>query len=160
MDDKILITQLIETWQTNNRINLFLIGKIDTAGMKSSLSKRGGRSVTRQFAHLHNNRVWQLERRAKDLAKGLHKFETTDEPDKRTLKKHLNQSAKRFETYWTDAVTGDVKRACFKKGVIAYLAYFIAHEAHHRGNILLTLKESGHNLDQDTKYAVWNWDKI
>ena len=30
----------------------------------------------------------------------------------------------------------------------------------HRGHILLTLKERGHNLDQATRYAIWNWDKI
>jgi hypothetical protein len=41
----------------NNRINLRLVREISAAGMKSSLSTRGGRSVARQFAHLHNNRV-------------------------------------------------------------------------------------------------------
>lgn len=42
----------------------------------------------------------------------------------------------------------------------AWLPYLVAHESHHRGNILLTLKTSGHKLDQDTSYAIWNWDKM
>ena len=57
----------VEAWRTNNRINLFLIDKISEAGMNCTLSKRGGRDVALQFAHMHNNRVWHLEKRAKEL---------------------------------------------------------------------------------------------
>ncbi len=66
-----MLDQFLEAWNTNNRINLFLIDKISAPGMKSTLSKRGGRDVAAQFAHMHNNLVWHLERRAKDLAEGL-----------------------------------------------------------------------------------------
>ena len=154
------LDQILEAWRTNNRINLFLIDAIAAGGMKSTLSKRGGRNVVRQFCHLHNNRVWQLEARAKDLAKGLHKFDTYDEPGKPELKKHLRASGKQVEIFFADCLAGKPKRRGFKKGVVTNLSYLIAHESHHRGNILLTLKESGHNLDQAMRYAIWNWDKI
>jgi uncharacterized damage-inducible protein DinB len=160
MDNETLVKQVLEAWNTNNRINLFLIDKISTEGMKCTLSKRGGRNVVRQLAHLHNNRVWHLENRARDLAKGLHKVETNDEPDKKTLKKHLKESAGRFEDFWRESVTGSKKRRSFKKGLIAYLGYFVSHESHHRGSILLTLKQCGHGLDQTTRYAIWDWDKM
>ena len=55
--------ELLEAWRTKNRINLFLIDRISDEGMKSTLSKRGGRNVVRQFTHLHNMRVWHLENR-------------------------------------------------------------------------------------------------
>ena len=158
MDDA--LEQLLEAWRTNNRISLFLIDHISDEGMKCTLSKRGGRNVVRQFCHLHNVRVWQLENRAKDLAKGLHKFDTYEEPDKKTLKQHFVASGERIETFLADSLAGKPKRRGFKKGVIAHLGYFIAHDSHHRGSILLTLKECGHNLDQNTRYAIWNWDKI
>ncbi len=45
-------------------------------------------------------------------------------------------------------------------GMKCTLGYFIAHESHHRGNILLTLKECGHNLGKDVQYATWGWDQI
>ena len=154
------VNQLVEAWQTNNRINLFLIDRISAEGMLCTLSSRGGRNVVRQFAHMHNNRVWHLQKRAKDLADGLHIFATKDEPDKKTLKKHLNASAARFETYWREIVGGKAGRRTFKKGYISYLTYFIAHESHHRGSILLTLKQCGHGLDQTDRYAIWDWDKI
>ena len=59
--------QLLEAWRTNHRINNFLIDHISAAGMKCSLSKRGGRNVIRQFAHVHNQRVYHLEGRARIL---------------------------------------------------------------------------------------------
>ena len=154
------VAQLLEAWRTNNRINLFLIDKISDEGMKCTLSTRGGRNVVRQFCHVHNNRVYALENRARDLAEELYKFETKEEPSKKRLKECLEASAERIETFFADCAASVPKRRGFKKGVIAHLGYFIAHESHHRGNILLTLKQCGHNLDQATRYTIWNWDKI
>ena len=152
--------QLLEAWRTNNRINLFLIDQISDEGMRSTLSKRGGRDVTRQFTHMHNVRFYLLEGRATDLAESLRKFVAKDEPDKDELKANLVASGERIETFLVDCAAGVAKRRGFKKGVVTHLGYLIAHESHHRGNILLTLKTCGHNLDKKTRYAIWNWDRI
>lgn len=152
--------ELLEAWRTNNRINLFLIDRISDAGMKCTLSKRGGRDVARQFAHLHNVRVWHLEKRAKDLAEGLVVFETKVTPSKAKLKKALLASSSAVESFLEGVLAGTPKRRGMKKGVFTTLGYFIAHESHHRGNILLTLKECGHKLDQKEQYAIWDWDRI
>ena len=160
MDDKELLAQLLEAWRTNNRIHLFLIDRIDEEGMKCTLSKRGGRNVVRQFAHVHNVRVWHLENRARDLSKGLKSFATQDEPDKETLKQALAASAEAVATFLTRAVTGEGKARPSRKGVVSTLAYFVAHESHHRGSILLTLKQCGHKIAQEDAYAIWDWDKI
>lgn len=155
-----ILSQLLEAWATNNRVNLYLIDHISAEGLKCTLSKRGGRNVCRQFAHLHNVRVWHLERRAGALAAGLYKFATREEPDKETLKKHLSASAQAVARFLENCLTGQGKQRCFKKGAIAQLSYFIAHDSHHRGNILLTLKQCGHNLDQAERYAIWDWDRL
>ncbi len=152
--------ELLEAWRTNNRINLYLIDHLSAAGMKCTLSKRGGRDVARQFAHLHNVRVWHLEKRAKDLAEGLTTFETKVTPGKRELRKALAASSTAVESFLGDVLAGKPKRRGFKKGVFTTLGYFIAHESHHRGNIMLTLKECGHNLDKDVRYGIWGWDQM
>ncbi|MHC5111786.1 MAG: hypothetical protein ACYTHJ_18120 [Planctomycetota bacterium] len=54
--------ELVEAWRTNNRINLLLIDKISSAGMKATLSTRGGRGVAGELAHIHNLRCWQVEK--------------------------------------------------------------------------------------------------
>jgi len=65
-----VLEEQLEAWRTNNRITLFLIDQISEEGMKCTLSKHGSRDVARQFAHLHNVRVWQLEKRAKGFQEG------------------------------------------------------------------------------------------
>lgn len=152
--------ELLEAWRTNQRINLYLIEHISTAGMKCTLSKRGGRDVARQFAHLHNVRVWHLEKRAKDLAEGLKTFEGKTSPKKSELRKALTASSKAIETFLVDVLEQKPRRRGFKKGIFTTLGYFIAHESHHRGNILLTLKECGEKLDKDAEYAIWGWDQM
>ncbi|WP_199615445.1 hypothetical protein [Paenibacillus alkalitolerans] len=52
--------QLAETWNTNNRISLFLIDRISDEGMACTLSKRGGGTPAKQFAHVHNIRCDKL----------------------------------------------------------------------------------------------------
>ena len=152
--------ELIEAWRTNNRINLMLIDRIAAEGMTCTLSKRGGRGVAGELAHMHNNRVWQLERRAKDLATGLETFPTGSVPSKAKLKKALTASAKAVETFLADVLEGKPKRRGFKKGIFTTLSYLVSHEAHHRGRILLTLKVSGHTLDKETLGAIWGWDQL
>lgn len=152
--------QIVEAWRINNRVNLRLIAKISAAGMRCTLSERGGRDVARQFAHMHNNRIWHLQRRAKGLAKDAKLFETHDEPGKRALAAALEDSAARIEKLIRLSAVGASGVRVFKRGLVPYIAYFVAHESHHRGSILLTLKKCGHPLDQPTRYAIWDWDRI
>ena len=155
-----MLEDLIRAWQTNNRINLFLIDKISREGMVCTLSKRGGRDVARQFAHMHNNRVWHLEKRARDLSDGLKTFERKVSPSKLELRKALKASSFAIERFMGDLVARKPMRRGFKKGVSSVLAYFVAHESHHRGSILLTLKVCGQLPGKDVVYAIWDWDKI
>ena len=151
---------LLEAWRTNNRINLFLIERISKEGMACSMSKRGGRDVARQFAHLHNVRVWHLQKRAKDLAVGLEVFPTKVSPTKTQLKKALTRSGKVVEKFLVGVLSGEPRRRGFKKGIFTTLSYLVAHESHHRGNIMLTIKECGHNVDKATQYGIWGWDQM
>ena len=97
---------------------------------------------------------------ARALAKGARKFETKEEPSRRELAKALDDSATRIEKFLRNASEGAPGAKTFKRGAIQALAYFVAHESHHRGNILLTLKQCGHPVPQETRYGIWDWDRI
>ncbi|HKR03883.1 MAG TPA: DinB family protein [Bacteroidia bacterium] len=152
--------QIIETWFINNRINLYLIKAISNQGMNCTLSTRGGRTVAQQFAHLHNVRMRWLEVLAKDLSEGLKKIEKEDAHDKNLLKKSLETSGNAIADLFKRGIENDGRMKGFRRGVVPLMGYFIAHDAHHRGSILLTLKQCGHKVDQQTQYGIWEWDKM
>ena len=151
---------LLEAWFTNNRINLYLIERISDQGMRCTLSRHGARDVAGQFAHMHNVRVRQLEKRARDLSTGLVVFETKVSPSRQQLTEALTASGGAVGAFLEGVRAGEPRRRGFKKGIFSTLSYFVAHESHHRGNILLTLKTCGHKLDQASAYAIWNWEKM
>jgi len=153
-------TQIIETWLINNRVNIMLIDAIEEKGLNSTLSVKGGRTVALQFAHMHNLRLWRLENYAKKLMEGQQEIDKTIEVTKDILKQRLNSSADAMATWIGQAVDNYGKIKGFKRGVIPMLGYLIAHEAHHRGNILLTLKQTGHKVPREIQYGVWDWNKI
>jgi uncharacterized damage-inducible protein DinB len=157
-----MISEITEAWHVNNRINLFLIDNISNEGWLSTLSSPGGRDVARQFAHLHNVRVMWLETRPAAFRKTLpplKKFESTYSPSKHEVKEALSISADAMEKLFEAAVTEGTMPG-YKRGVLTLFGYFITHDAHHRGNILLTLKQTGNKVSQEVQYAIWEWEKI
>ena len=155
--------ELREAWRTNQRITLRLLDAIDDEGLACTLSKRGGRDVARQFAHLHDVRVYHLESRAKDLVQDLRRFQSkgapTVTPDRQELRAALTSSGEAIERFLVDVLEGVPGRRGFRKGIFTTLSYFIAHESHHRGNVLLTLKQCGHAVDRTAGCALWDWDR-
>jgi len=155
-----MIDQILDAWDTNHRITLHLLDHVDRAGMRCTMSTRGGRGVAGQFAHMHNNRVWHLEKRAADLAEGLQVFPAKTVPSKAALTRSLTASTAAIATFFQDLSEGQTRRKGFRHGLPAALAYFVAHESHHRGIILATLKHCGHPVPTDARYAMWGmWDK-
>lgn len=152
--------ELLEAWRTNHRINLFLLEAIGEEGLRCTLSRRGGRDVARQFAHMHDIRRQHLEGRgARDLAEPLRTFASKKSPPREELVAAHEASTEALATFLAQVLAGEEGRRGFKKGIFTTLAYFVSHESHHRGSIVLTLKESSHPVDKDVRYAIWDWDR-
>lgn len=148
--------QLIETWEINNRINLYLLDAIQQEHLKD-ISASKGRNVGEQFAHIHNVRLMWLKVSAPALHEKLTKIEKEDAGNKKLLAKSLKESGKAISELIASSIEKGGKVKGFKPHVAAFLGYIIAHDAHHRGQIMLCLKQSGHPVDKKIQYGLWEW---
>lgn len=142
---------------TNNRINLFVLDQLSEEQLSVAQSSRS-RTIADQFAHLHQVRISWLEIAKPALAKKLSKIEKGKVGHKE-LKAALTQSAEAIAELLDESQeSGTVKG--YKKGVYSFFAYLIAHESHHRGQILLHLKNAGLPLDKVKGFEIWDWAKM
>jgi uncharacterized damage-inducible protein DinB len=148
--------QLIETWNINNRINIYLLDGIKDQAL-GDLPASKGRTVAEAFAHLHNVRLMWLKTSAPELLEGLEKIDKEDTLNKKLLRSPLEASGKAIETLLKKSIAAGGKVKGFKPHVAAFLGYLISHESHHRGQIILALKQSGHPIDKKIAYGVWEW---
>lgn len=156
-----MLEQLVETWQINHRVTLKLLDSLSEDALQATLSTRGGRDVARQLAHVNEVRLTFAEITSKTnrLAKLSH-FAKGETPAKKQLRLALDESAKGIETSIREAWANGGKTPGFKRGVIPMVGYLVAHESHHRGSILLTLKQTGHKLTDELKWGLWDWNKL
>lgn len=152
--------QIIDTWFLNHRTNLKLINSLTEEELSLTTSKRGGGSVGHQLAHIYNVRFWKLEKYDKTLVSNLNAIKAAD---KKTIESLIDChiiTADLISEMLKKGIDEGGKVKGFKRGVVPLLGYFIHHEAHHRGNILLTLKLCGFKLPNELKYGIWEWNKI
>lgn len=152
MDEK----QFLETWEIHNRINLYLLDAVEPASL-TSLSASKGRTVGEQFAHIHNVRLMWLKSAAPDLLAALLKVEKDQTLDKKLLRKSLLDSGDAIKSLLGQSLQNAGKVKGFKPHVTAFLGYLISHESHHRGQIILSLKQAGRVLDKKILYGIWEW---
>jgi len=148
--------QLIETWQINNRINLYLLDAIQAEHLNNSLLSKG-RKVGEQFAHIHNVRLMWLKAALPELLEGQIKAEKENAGDLNLLRSSLESSGMAIERLLEHAVTNGGRVKGFKPHVGAFVGYMTAHDAHHRSQIIIALKQSGHPLDKKILYGIWEW---
>lgn len=146
---------LIETWNISAGLNEYLLNSLAEPTLVDVAVTRG-RNVAEQFAHLHNVRLMWLNAAAPELHAGQTKLEKGLSLSKDVLLKNLQSSkAAMAKLLQSGLESGRIKG--FKPHPQAFLGYLIAHEAHHRGQILQTLKQNGHLPDKKILFGLWEW---
>jgi uncharacterized damage-inducible protein DinB len=150
-----LPSALLNAFDTNDRINQYLIENVAPAAWKAKPPDGKGRTISAIVAHMHNVRVMWL----KVSAKGS---EVPSQLDRATVTpaqavRALEQSREALSKLIGRALQTDGRIKGFRPDVAGFLGYLIAHDAHHRGQIAMLARQVGHPLPQKVTFGMWEW---
>lgn len=151
--------QFEESWRMHSNINLFLIDNIQPEYWNDQSASKG-KTVFAHFAHIHNVRISWMEHIAPELIAGIDKLSENYEPEGIALKKALQGSSDSISKliFMSERTGGKIK--AYKTHIFGFIGYLISHESHHRGQIMLCLKQSGHTLSKEIAYEIWSFNKF
>ena len=151
---------LLNAFNTNNRINQYLIDGIPRAAWNAKPMDGKGRTIPAIIAHMHNVRVMWLKAAMRgDKNRPPH---IPAQLDRNTVTpaqalRALEQSRQALSVVMSQALESDGRVKGFRPDVVGFVGYLIAHDAHHRGQIAMLARQSGNPLPQKTMFGLWEW---
>jgi len=145
---------LLNAFNTNNRINQYLIDSLPAAAWKAKSGEGKGRTIAAIAAHMHNVRVmWLKATKAEEIPAQLDRSTVTP----RQAVRALESSRHALSVVISQALSRDGRVKGFRPDVAGFLGYLIAHDAHHRGQITMLARQLGHPLPQKAMFGMWEW---
>jgi uncharacterized damage-inducible protein DinB len=148
---------LLNAFNTNNRINQYLIDHIPPAAWRGKTANGKGRTIPAIIAHMHNVRVMWLKVSAKG-SKIPAQLDRTKVTPAQALHA-LERSRHALSVVMIAALQSDGRVRGFRPDVASFAAYLIAHDAHHRGQIAMLARQFGHPLPQKAMFGMWEWGR-
>jgi uncharacterized damage-inducible protein DinB len=159
---------ILSAWQTNNRVNIYLIEQIPAPLWAANVPGVPQRTIRMIAAHLHNARCSWIKTLGAE-----HGIPVPLRVDRRTVSRRALIAAFRRSSR---GLQGILQLGLDSGGVVpsskAYvwrnlpldvahvLTYFVAHEAHHRGQIIMAARQVGLRLPRDVSGGVWQWTRL
>ena len=149
----VLSEALLSAFDTNDRINHYLLENMPAAAWRAEPPNGKGRDVASIVAHMHNVRVMWLK---------AVKAKIPDQLDRHTVtstqaSKGLEQSRAALTEVLKASLESDGRIKGFRPDVAGFFGYLIAHDAHHRGQITMLARQVGHPISQKAMFGMWEW---
>jgi len=148
------------TWQTSSRVTAFLIESLPDEVWRAAIPGAPRRTVQMIAGHLHNARcMWvkMLGRR--------HGLAAPRRVDRRRVSRPqllaaLPRSARAIDALLEAGLANGGHLVGFSPPEVThFLAYHVAHEGHHRGQIVMAARQLGHRLPAEVTNGLWQWAK-
>jgi uncharacterized damage-inducible protein DinB len=150
-----LAREVLATWKRHQQILLYLLQRVPEKHLGAVPAGSTGRDVAREFAHMNRNRIGWLHFHATGARPELPTSSKGERPKKKELAAALKDSGKRIEELLAKALRKEARVRLFGKSPVRWMGYLVAHESHHRGQILLALKQSGVVFDDKVMQGLW-----
>jgi len=156
---------MLAAWRTNNQVTMQLIQHLPPALWGLAVPGAPQRTIRAIAAHLHNARCMWLKTLGRE-----HGITAPGRVDHRRVTPRqliaaLKQSSASMEALLKLGFAGH-GQVPPSKGYVwrnlsldvgHVLTYFVAHEAHHRGQIVMVARQTGHRLPATTTAWLWQW---
>lgn len=156
---------VVAAWRTSNQATIYLIEHLPPAIWSSEVPGVPRRTVQMIAAHIHNSRCSWIKALGVRHAVRVPARVGPKQVRPRELVRALWRSSEGIVALIElgAARGGAVPPAAwqnFPTDLEHFLSYFVAHEAHHRGQLCLIARQLGHRLPRDVAGGVWQWTRF
>lgn len=147
---------LLSAYSASARINQYLVERLHHAVWRATVPGPKVRTVAALVAHVHNCGLAYLRRAAPKVPvpPDLDRFVVSQAQAARAL----GAKRKAVLRIVTDCLKGKGRVDGWSNGNAAmFLAYYMTHDAHHRGQIVTLARLLGHPVSTQTMSGMWQW---
>lgn len=145
-------TDIIYSWNQNNKVTVYLLDNIKEDWLSTKLNNKG-RSVGEQFVHINNIRSFWI---SKVSGKIDLKIDKKYANNKSKLIDALQKSSQKMSNTLSQLFQQQSIKG-YKPHPTAFFAQMIAHESHHRGQIMATVARNDLKINKSVNFGLWAW---